>query len=388
MVLPAKAVQAVLQGAKKPVSFFAQQQQPQQQPEALVLADEEGEDDEQLGSSSLDTSDPPAAVLLASDEPFAFNHDARVLPMSMSNDAAAGAISPFPAGGSSSSGGRGAASSNRVAGNASVSTSSNGGGAGGSSALAEAVASMPSSYNGGGGGSSSSFSAINGKGKKRFGRRLSEIIGADDRQQCPVRKLPYTAIGQIEVVDGSGMFICTGTLIAHDKVLTAGHCVWNVKRNAFYFNLNFAPGRYRQGNSYVSPYGSIPWRSVTVFDAFKKKPGTWDVAVVTLQKPVGLVAGTLNIGTGCMRNTKLTIAGYPQDRPRGSCTYSTCTVPMVACGAQLGPHYCDTVQGMSGAPLLDNQNRVRMIHIAGSTGRPVNQGTTMTTFLLNTINKW
>jgi len=219
-------------------------------------------------------------------------------------------------------------------------------------------------------------------------RRFLEVIGADDRRSCPVMGRPWTAVGQIEVVDGSGMFICTGTLIAPDKVLTAGHCVWNVKRNAFYFNLNFAPGRYRQGASYVSPFGSIQWKSVTVFDAFKRNPGTWDLAVVTLQKPVGRAAGTLPVGGGCLRNTKLTLTGYPQDKARGTCTMSSCTVPVAACGTMVSPHHCDTVPGMSGAPLLDASNRVRMIHIAGSNGRPVNQGTAMTDFVVNAIRKW
>lgn len=55
----------------------------------------------------------------------------------------------------------------------------------------------------------------------RRARSLKELVGSDDRTDCQ-RGFPYTAIGQIQAVDNTGLYICTGTLIAPDKVGGAG----------------------------------------------------------------------------------------------------------------------------------------------------------------------
>jgi V8-like Glu-specific endopeptidase len=219
------------------------------------------------------------------------------------------------------------------------------------------------------------------------GRALHELVGGDDRTECQ-RGFPYTAIGQIQVVDSTGLYVCTGTLIAPDKVLTAGHCVWNIKRGAFYFNLNYAPGRYREGGRIVNPWGVVPWKSVTVFDSFKKDPSTWDVAVVTLAKPLGSLTGYMGVASGCGRHLHLTTAGYPQDKASGTCMAATCQQRALDCDKPTNPHLCDTYSGMSGSPLWDGKNRVRLIHVAGVEGKARNRATTLTHFLVNAIARW
>ena len=129
---------------------------------------------------------------------------------------------------------------------------------------------------------------------------------------------------------------------------------------------------------------------MTVFDSFKKDASTWDVAVVTLAKPLGSLTGYMGVASGCARNLQLSTAGYPQDksrarawRPRAASPRSSATRPRTRTAAT-------RQSGMSGAPLWDAKNRVRLIHVAGGVegGGGGNRATTLTQFLVNTVKQW
>ena len=119
-----------------------------------------------------------------------------------------------------------------------------------------------------------------------------------------------------------------------------------------------------------------------------KNPSTWDVAVVTLAKPLCSLTGYMGLASGCGRNLALTTAGYPQDKTSGTCMAAACQQRALECDRPTNVHVCDTYSGMSGSPLWDGKNRVRMIHVAGVEGKGQNRATTMTQFLVNTVMKW
>ncbi|GIL85627.1 hypothetical protein Vretifemale_14161 [Volvox reticuliferus] len=59
-------------------------------------------------------------------------------------------------------------------------------------------------------------------------RRSLGIFDTDDRIDCPrTPTYPFTAVGQINIRDTSGNYVCSGTLVGPDVVLTAGHCVFS-----------------------------------------------------------------------------------------------------------------------------------------------------------------
>lgn len=165
--------------------------------------------------------------------------------------------------------------------------------------------------------------------------------------------LPYSAIGQLDIQDLGGRFICTGTLIGPDVVLTAAHCVFSRAHNQFFGSLDFAPGRYRNATtaktdvakgpnvvvqgSNVDPFGIIPWDYVSIYGNYMA-PGTsdphaWDLAVIHLSQAIGNVTGWMGVKAPCQQGPStfnLMTAGYPLEKPFGSCMDTHCKVTQVS----------------------------------------------------------
>lgn len=219
-------------------------------------------------------------------------------------------------------------------------------------------------------------------------RSLRLIIDRDDRVICPASKFPMTAVGQLDFTLQGSPFICTGVLFKPDRVLTAAHCVWDEASRAFVDGVGFAPGRYRTPSGQImNPYGIKKWKHVTLFQEYaKSNEARADIAVVQLQEPVSKDAGTMGVKVVCSKDAvQLTTGGYPSDKDLGTCIQSTCKVN-IDCTADAAQHTCDTYSGQSGSPFWDPQYFVRGIHVRGYTA--FNEFTTVTQYVLDTINKW
>jgi V8-like Glu-specific endopeptidase len=71
-------------------------------------------------------------------------------------------------------------------------------------------------------------------------RSLKYIIGQDDRfEVTDIPQWPFTAVGQFLYKNGS----CSGVMIGPRSVLTAGHCVFNRKKQLWQQDIVFIPGR-------------------------------------------------------------------------------------------------------------------------------------------------
>jgi len=178
---------------------------------------------------------------------------------------------------------------------------------------------------------------------------IAARVGAEGAAAGPVAVAwPWSAIGR--VTQSSGGY-CTGTLIAPDLVLTAGHCVTDAERGMMAPDQVTFEAGYRDGTSVA--LGRVT-KILRPDDA--AMPGT-DVALLKLAAPLEvrplslLSEGEPPKGHGL--NGRAILAGYEENQPGRLTVERGCLVLGLA-GATLARHTCTTVNGSSGGPLLWN----------------------------------
>jgi glutamyl endopeptidase len=210
---------------------------------------------------------------------------------------------------------------------------------------------------------------------------MLSVLAPDEREECPILTYPFTTLGQINAKAADGGFICSGGLIGPDRVLTAGHCVWDDRTTQGPFNnLTFSPAQFKRDGKVTTPLGQVDWDYVTLFEAYVNDPDgeglAYDVAVITLNRHAGQTLGWLGIRTDTSpcktAPLLLNLAGYPGDEPtsprlggwQGGCFYTTCMVNF-SCSVSITNHTCDSYVGQSGAPMYDKDFYVRAVHTLG-----------------------
>ena len=173
-------------------------------------------------------------------------------------------------------------------------------------------------------------------------------------------RYPWSAIGR---VNSAGRTFCTGFLVSSRTVLTAAHCLFDLRQGRWYApdEIHFVAGYQRdawlahsRAKSYTVAKGYDPRRPADMETALQ------DWAVVVLGQALGEQVGWLGVellDRSLMKRLasgelKVTQVGYRRDRAHVQTLRDNCGVPEVYAGGQGILHRCDVIELASGSPLL------------------------------------
>ncbi|MEM7641637.1 MAG: serine protease [Pseudomonadota bacterium] len=199
------------------------------------------------------------------------------------------------------------------------------------------------------------------------------VLGPSDGRRRVFRTTvrPFSAVCHIGRDFGTGgLSRCTAFLIGPRLALTAGHCLYSLRRGRGPRRILVTPAR----NGVSRPFGSQWARSWYVPPAFMRRPvPSSDWGVICLSRPFPGVApltprALSSAALARIRPIKLlTISGYPSDKPPGEMW--THRERLDRFGTGLLSYSVDTCPGQSGAPIwinrADGSSGVIGIHTRG-----------------------
>ena len=165
---------------------------------------------------------------------------------------------------------------------------------------------------------------------------------------------PWTALGRVNLETGG---FCTGTLVARDLVLTAGHCLYDRRsgQRLAPHRIHFLAG-YRRG-AFLAHAVAREIRQPTSYDPAapndaRKLVSDW--ALLVLERPLDIepLAARSISAEEAASDDGLLLAGYGQDRPHLLSLHDGCAVIGHAAQTYILTHTCDAARGESGSPLL------------------------------------
>lgn len=177
------------------------------------------------------------------------------------------------------------------------------------------------------------------------------------RTRVDARAPPWSSIGKLQAVSGSLRATCTAALIGPRTVLSAAHCLFNVRTGRYFApgSLQFVAGLEGGAFAAVAVAQSIePSPDYDPVEPGRTRGSDW--AVIELAGPVASAGPPLPLARSIpVAGTEVMVGGYAQDNPNVLTADTQCRVTGLAedaRGRRLLRHDCAATHGVSGAPLL------------------------------------
>jgi protease YdgD len=196
----------------------------------------------------------------------------------------------------------------------------------------------------------------------------------DDRVVVDALNYPWSAIGRVNV---AGRTYCTGFLVSDRHVLTAGHCLYDQRRDRWHppSDLHFvAAYQFDQilMHSPVAYYRHADGRELSNLSDIEASALDW--AVLTLHEPIGRIAGWLGMMVleeayperVAANRAAMVQAGYSAMRPHAITVSWGCEPMMQLSNDNIIAHGCEIMDGDSGSPwllYLDGQFYAAGLHV-------------------------
>jgi len=193
---------------------------------------------------------------------------------------------------------------------------------------------------------------------------LPVLAADDDRVVVDALNYPWSAIGRVNV---AGRTYCTGFLVSDRHVLTAGHCLYDQRRDRWHppSDLHFvAAYQFDQilMHSPVAYYRHADGRELSNLSDIEASAQDW--AVLTLHEPIGRIAGWLGMMVleeayperVAANRAAMVQAGYSAMRPHAITISWGCEPMMQHPNENIFVHGCEIMDGDSGSPWLLYRN--------------------------------
>ena len=153
--------------------------------------------------------------------------------------------------------------------------------------------------------------------------KLESIFEYDDRERVlATDEYPWCLIACLDIKFPNGeVGIGTGWLIGKNKILTAGHCVYDTGKGGWAASITVIPGNdvenpYPGNKSDDAPYGKYEAVAMqTTNEWFERRSMTYDVAVIHIDYPIADDLGNFGISIydedDDLIGQHIRVAGYP-----------------------------------------------------------------------------